>query len=190
MRSGFVILNYNAGVLSAKLAVKVASMKAIAQVVIVNNHSTDNSLNDLRQVENEKIMVVVSEKMADILMILEDCQETDYSVLSGIEYDMNGRISQPLVWSMNTYWDDLAGCFFLGRKLQKRQQPKTLNRDLAVQTIEIFKGSFLSVRMADFLEVGGFDDDFFLFCEERVLSTRLKNAGKRIRLGDGSKILT
>lgn len=62
MRSGFVILNYNAGVLSAKLAVKVASMKAIDQVVIVNNHSTDNSLNDLRQVENEKIMVVVSEK--------------------------------------------------------------------------------------------------------------------------------
>ncbi len=221
MKSGFVILNYNAGGLSAKLAVKAAGMKEINQIVIVDNHSTDNSVNDLRQVGNEKIMVVASDKNggysygnnlgvdavrksggadvifianpdvdveeADVHMILEAFQKTDYSVLTGIEFDINGRMSQPPVWSMNTYRDDLTGCFFLGRKLQKRKWPEVVNRNLSVQTIEIFKGSFLAVRMADFLDVGGFDENFFLFCEERVLSTRLKNAGKKIGLVTGAK---
>lgn len=39
-------------------------------------------------------------------------------------------------------------------------------------------GSLLLVRNKDFLEAGGFDEEFFLFCEEKVLGQRLSMLGK------------
>lgn len=37
---------------------------------------------------------------------------------------------------------------------------------------------FFAFRLKDFLEVGGFDEDIFLYCEERTLGKRFGNAGK------------
>ena len=39
-------------------------------------------------------------------------------------------------------------------------------------------GSFLLVRMADFLKAGGFDEETFLYAEENILSDRFSRMGK------------
>lgn len=47
-----------------------------------------------------------------------------------------------------------------------------------IQNAEKLDGSFFAFRLKNFLEVGGFDENIFLYCEERILGKRFGNAEK------------
>lgn len=111
--------------------------------------------------------------------IVTQFDRTNYTMLSGVEYDIDDKMGDSPIWWVNSYWDDLAECFFVGRKLMKKNPPK-LDTTSDVQEVDILKGSFMGVRLDEFLQIGGFDDEFFLFCEERVIAKRIKNSGGRI----------
>ncbi len=115
-----------------------------------------------------------------IQKILEQFVKTDYSVLSGVEYGQNGRISQPSLWKRMDYWADCLDCFFLGRKFGRKSPGIKLDKNVEVQEAELVKGAFLAVRLKDFMEAGGFDEQVFLYCEERILSKRLERLGRKI----------
>lgn len=51
-----------------------------------------------------------------------------------------------------------------------------------VVDVDVVPGSLFMVRTAAFKETGGFDEATFLYCEERILSERLRRAGYRIAL--------
>ena len=124
---------------------------------------------------------------AELLKLIEKFEQTSYTLLSAVEYDIEDKISDQPVWRVNTFREDLLECFFLGRKLLAKQKQPQLDTSVDVQDVEILKGSFMGVRMDAFLETGGFDDRFFLFCEERVLSKRITNYGGRIGIVTGAK---
>lgn len=109
----------------------------------------------------------------------------DFSMLSGIEYDINDNISKDPIWRRNRYIDDLKDCFYLGRKLKR----KTIIVDYSciIQPVEIVKGSFFVVKSVDFADINGFDENVFLFCEERILSRKMSNADKKIGVVTGAK---
>jgi GT2 family glycosyltransferase len=46
-------------------------------------------------------------------------------------------------------------------------------------------GSMFMVRTKDFLNVGGFDEKIFLYCEETVLGIKMRQAQKRVVLYEG-----
>lgn len=58
---------------------------------------------------------------------------------------------------------------------------------MAVQDTEMVKGSFLAVRLEDFLKAGGFDEHIFLYCEERILSRRIERSGKKMGIVTDAK---
>ncbi len=124
---------------------------------------------------------------AELQKIIAGFENSEYALLSAVEHDINDQISDQPVWTANDYWDDLQSCFFIGRKLKaKRKQPE-LDTSVDIQEVEILKGSFMGVRMDAFLASGGFDDTFFLFCEERVLAKRIRNGGGRIGIVTSAK---
>ena len=124
---------------------------------------------------------------AELQKIIRRFEETEYTLLSAVEYDIADRISDQPVWRINTYRDDLQECFFIGRKWKARRKSPQLDTMVDIQEVDILKGSFMGVRMDAFLEAGGFDDEFFLFCEERVLAKRIKGIGGRIGIVTDAK---
>lgn len=123
----------------------------------------------------------------DIDMITTAFKDTDYAVLSGVEYDIQKQISQQPVWKQMSYKDDLMDCFFIGRKLCKTKNGVELDRSKRIQKAELVKGSFLAVRLDKFMDVGGFDEGTFLFCEERILGKRMEMAGAKVGVVTGAK---
>lgn len=121
----------------------------------------------------------------DMNIILEHFYKTNYSVLTGVEYDINRDISFPPIWKLASYGDDLVNCFYFGRRYSKSKSVVDYNVD--VQPIRIFKGSFFAIRLVDFLDIGGFDENVFLFCEERILSKKLLSNELKIGLVTNAK---
>lgn len=112
--------------------------------------------------------------------ILDQFADTDYSVLSGVEHDIHGNVCRPPLWKRRQYWDDFGDCFFLWRIFTRKNFGIELDKTEAVQQAEMIKGSFLAVRLEDFLDVGGFDERIFLYCEERVLAKKMESSGRKI----------
>lgn len=124
---------------------------------------------------------------AELQKIIAQFRQTDYTLLSAVEYDIDDKQSADPVWKMPTYKDDLLACFFIGRKILSRQKQPALDTGVPVQEADMLKGSFMGVRLDAFLDAGGFDDEFFLFCEERVLANKIRSNGGRIGLVTGAK---
>ena len=135
-------------------------------------------------IKNKCDYLVISNPDVDIeensiIAILSAFQDsTGFGILSGIEYDIEDNISNPAVWRKNRYIDDLRECFYFGRKL-KRKEPD-IDYSSKVQSVDIVKGSFFVVAAKDFEKIGGFDENVFLFCEERILAKKMSDAGKKI----------
>lgn len=116
----------------------------------------------------------------DIERIVDAFKDTGYSVLSGVEYDITKQMSHHPIWKQMTYKDDLMDCFFIGRKLCKTKIGVEIDKSMRIQEVELVKGSFLGVKLDKFLEVGGFDEGTFLFCEERILGKKMEMARAKI----------
>ena len=122
----------------------------------------------------------VSVGEAHIQRILDQFADSDYSILSGVEHDTHGNMCRPPLWKRRQYWDDFGDCFFLWRCFNRKNFGTELDQNAGVQQAEMVKGAFLAVRLDDFLDVGGFDEQIFLYCEERVLAEKMESAGRKI----------
>lgn len=119
---------------------------------------------------------------SEIEKILKKFKDTNYSILSAVEYDINNKISYPPMWQLMNYRDDLCDCFFTLKKIKKINSYPEIKLNEEIHDIEMIKGSFFAVRYKDFMEVNGFDENVFLFCEERILSKKFANYNKKIGL--------
>lgn len=115
-----------------------------------------------------------------IQKILDRFADSDYSVLSGVEHDAHGNMRLPPLWKRRQYWDDLGECFYFWRCFGRKNFGAELDKSTGVQQAEMVKGAFLAVRLEEFLDVGGFDENIFLYCEERVLAKKMENSGRKM----------
>lgn len=77
-----------------------------------------------------------------------------------------------------TYSDDLRACV-LNRSAKNliKEKYQTLESDRTMIVTEMLPGSFFVIRSDCFEQVGMFDEEVFLYCEERILGKRIKDAG-------------
>lgn len=76
-----------------------------------------------------------------------------------------------------TYRDDLAACWINYKPHSLIVDYETLNNNSNFVLTEMLSGSFFVIRADRFTEIGMFDENVFLYCEERILGRRLKDSG-------------
>ncbi|MGH0606915.1 glycosyltransferase family 2 protein [Bacillus mycoides] len=90
----------------------------------------------------------------------------------------NGKNAVP-AWKLPTLKDDILISFEVIRKLvgDPLLYNEGLSRDL--NEVDVLPGSLFGARADVFKKIDYFDEDTFLYCEERILSYKLKSAGYR-----------
>lgn len=96
---------------------------------------------------------------------------------------MEGKPLTDSAWPLLPFKEE---AYFAGPVLKRVHKksvlyPESLFNNLP-QKVGAVHGSLLLVKNEDFLKVGGFDEDFFLFCEEKVLGQKMSMIGKDIVL--------
>lgn len=77
-----------------------------------------------------------------------------------------------------TYQDDLNACSLRDQsKSLIREGYKTLDSEGNFIVTELLPGSFFVIRTDCFSQIGMFDEHVFLYCEERIIGKKLKEAG-------------
>ena len=103
-----------------------------------------------------------------------------------VEYDSNDKVVKPAFWNLPSYFDDLRDCFLIGR-LGRNNDSNMIDPNVFIQTVPVIKGSFLAVNAKEFFEVKGFDENVFLYCEERILARKMADKGYRLGIVTGAK---
>lgn len=209
---GAVILNYNDAPTTKNLVNRIHDYKSIDHIVVVDNCSTDNSVEALRELADEKVSLIrtkmnggygagnnegvkylVREFKVNVAIIANpDVEFTDefayeiscmisdeVCIASGIMLDKNNEEDATYTGKTNTYCQDLLDCTALIKKIVKT---KTANFSADFVNVEYVPGSLFAIDANAFIQLGGFDENVFLYCEERILGNKVLNARKKIVL--------
>lgn len=125
----------------------------------------------------------------NLLLLANALSDPVYAAVSGVEYDAAGQLTQPVLWRLKSYGEDVLTCFPMIYRTVRRLKKQTPVPELtgALQQAELLKGSFLVCSAERFLKAGGFDENVFLYCEERILAKRMEQAGFRLGLMPAAK---
>ncbi len=77
----------------------------------------------------------------------------------------------------------------IARKFSKHNFPSNKVKLDKPTLVEVVSGSCMFFRAVDFNMIGGFDTEFFLYCEEEDLSKRVWNFGKKVIFLPDAEIL-
>lgn len=211
MINSLVILNYNSADLTKKLIQKCINYETINYIIIVDNNSSDNSVDVLKELSFDKIHLInnnvnsgyargnniglkyAEEKLkSDFVIVANPDIDIDESTiiecLNVISENSNCAIVAPRInnincygnvaWKLATYKNEIFSLFYITNKfLNKSLQyaDKEIEGDIAI--VDVLPGSLLIMNMKLIEKVGYFDENTFLYCEEKILAKRLIRAG-------------
>ncbi|MPW14602.1 glycosyltransferase [Lactobacillus helveticus] len=214
------ILNYNDAATVINMVAKIKDYQALSYILIVDNGSTDDSLEILSQkyAVDSKILVVGSgknggygygnnfgieyaakklhskyvivsnpdvffeEKLIKIMKTtLKECKAALVSGTQKINGNIVNRrawkVPRPLEWACleTKIGQHLGGHFYYPASYYKGD----------ISQVECVLGAMFMIDVDKFLEVGGYDEDMFLFCEETTLGFKLKEKGYKSYIING-----
>ena len=203
-----VILNWNGTHHLEKFLPSVVAHSSEAKLFVIDNCSTDNSVEFLQK-NFPTVKIIHNSKNygfaggyneglksvdADLFVLLNSDVEVTADwlklAINKFESDLSIAALQPTICSFNKkeYFEHAGAAggfmdkdfypFCRGRILNELEK----NNNQYVANIELFwaSGACLFIRKSAFFEVGGFDDHFFAHMEEIDLCFRLKNRGYKI----------
>lgn len=97
------------------------------------------------------------------------------ALATGIMVDENNKISKDFAWKIPNFYDDIRACFlFISKFRNKIRYNLDSIKNCDILDVEVVPGSFFIIKRSIFEKVNFFDEDTFLFCEERILAIKLK----------------
>lgn len=107
-------------------------------------------------------------------------QNDDLGLVSSRMLGPDGK-EQNSIYEAQTYKTYIKSMFWLNRK---REYNRFCRREYSnkVERVDIVRGSFMFFKMKALQEADFFDEHTFLYCEETIISERLKRAGYKIGL--------
>jgi len=126
----------------------------------------------------------------DVLTILEsDLQQNTNVVIAGpATYDSNMKNVSSVKNDLSFLWL-LNWIFpFFGYFNRKATTFRDINTDKP-QTVNIINGSALFIRKKDFLSIGGFSKDYFMYWEENDLCKRVRESGSSVLFSPHAKVV-
>lgn len=210
-----IILNYNDARTTEKLVRQIREYEILDSIVIVDNCSTDNSLETLGGLEEGKVHLIragknggygygnnqgiryaVSELHATHVLIANPDVEVSESCLKAMAdaFLKFGRLAaaaavttnpagevQLSSWRLNGFWGDLLDTGLVTRRLFKKllnDRPE-LSKGRSYAFVDAVAGSLFLADAAALMECGLYDEEVFLYCEEKILGWKLKKSGYR-----------
>lgn len=113
-------------------------------------------------------------------------QHPQAGMISGIVFDRQGRFHANYHPAPNIV-EMLLGRALL-RVLNPPRYPRRSRQPPRPIAVEVVGGAALYVRANAFIEVGGFDPFFFLYCEEEDLALRMRRAGWNVWVVPAARI--
>lgn len=220
-----IIVNYNDVGTTKKLLTEIREYESLTSVIVVDNHSIDDSVQQLEVLTDDKVKLIVSpvnggygsgnnlgiryavqELGAEYVIIANPDVSFDESLIRHMKRALQ-KISDSAVVSAKVKspeGKDLFSCFrvfsvagdLLDSGLWTRRLFKPLlsyprcylNREKYC-LVDAVPGSFLMLRTDVFGQADVFDEQVFLYYEEKILGRRLKDMGKKtILLTDDSYV--
>ena len=204
MKVGIIILNYNDAENTIKMLEQIKEYSCIDKIVIVDNHSGDDSVERLKPFENEKIVLLEANENKGYangnnlgLKYLEDYDYVfisnpdivvDESVMEKLLFDMkkNPKLSflGPKIlengtisrgWKLPTYGVEVLSTInYVHRFAKKIQKYPQEYYQEKLTPVEVVSGCFFLARMKDFKKIPYFDPHTFLYYEENIIGKKAK----------------
>lgn len=221
-----VILNYNDAPTALQLVERIISYSCLDDIILVDNHSTDDSYEQLKAREGGKIHLLRAEKNGGYgsgnnlgIRYAVEKLDSDYIVIANPDvvfsrqcvYDMkntlNARPEYAMVsamvkgtdgsamfscWKLLPMFGDLLDTGLVSRRLLKRFLVYGSDHYQKRPFVEVdaVPGSFFMVKAAAVRECGPlFDEEVFLYYEEKILGQKLKTQGKKTLLLTGQSYI-
>lgn len=209
MNISIVVVNYNDYKTTINYLKKISIYKIIDNIIVVDNFSTDDSYNILKNLENDKIKVIKTElnkgygggNNFGIKYAIENFNPK-YIIISNPDvyfeeniitemlkfYSENnnvGIISPIMVmngeekysaWKLATYKDDIINNLCILKKIIKINN-NIYSFNQKYKEVEVVSGAFFMINTDLMKKVQMFDEDIFLYCEERILYKKLSELG-------------
>ncbi|MEY8354036.1 glycosyltransferase [Lachnospiraceae bacterium 54-53] len=223
MNISCIILNYNDAGTTISLVRSIRDYEVLDSIVVVDNHSTDDSAGKLTALAGGKVHVILSEKNGGYgygnnlgiryarqnlhathvlianpdVKVSEECiralktsfSKTDrLAVAAAVATDGTGAITLSS-WRLNGLLFDLLDTGLITRRLLKRRlndRPE-LKADLKnakrggerCAYVDAVAGSLLMADLHALMECGLYDEEVFLYYEEKILGFKLREKGYR-----------
>lgn len=100
----------------------------------------------------------------------------DIAIASAVQHDINNNPIKDIAWKIPTPIE----CVFLQTKIGNKffdTRYKCLLNNGGTIEVDCVPGALLLIDVNKFTEVGGYDEEIFLYCEEDVIAFRLKEKG-------------
>ncbi len=218
MKVAMIVVEFNDAEETIQYVNQIASYDKIQRIVVVDNHSTNlDTMNSLKKIQNEKVVVVQAEKNGGYnygnnfgIQYLEKMGETyDYLIISNPDirieeeaietclnvlearknvavvaprmYHQNQKPVRRSSWKMRTFWlDVIHSTRFLELIFyRKLRQGEYAEKDYAQELLQVeaISGAFFIIKYEIYKQIGGFDENVFLFYEEDILAKQLQEKG-------------
>lgn len=116
-------------------------------------------------------------------------QDLKIAVVAPTQLDINGNYIRDRAWKIPTITQYIFSAeMIIGKYTRHFHYPDEMFWQMGDKEVDCVPGSLLLVRARVFMEVNGFDQEMFLFCEETTLAKKLKDKKYRTILIDDTYI--
>ena len=204
--NSIVILNYNDAERTIKLVNTIKGYRNISNIVVVDNCSTDGSYNKLLELAEGKVDVIsspvnsgyasgnnlgafyaINKYDPDYIYIANPDVLFEDDVLPKMENALNSSDKYALcgvvvnqkynVWNRPGYAAIIESLFLIWFNIHRAIIRKRLLKGNCIEEVGVIGGSFFCIKSSVFRQIGGFDENTFLYEEENILSVKLFNNG-------------
>lgn len=207
---GMVILNYNDSETVKAYYQLIKQYQSIDHIVIVDNASSDGSFDKLKGLAGGNIDVIQTNQNKgysygnnygawylmnnyhiDILFISNPDVEYTEAFLKQIVFDMQKQHAQAATGYMKlpyheimtrctyTYWQEIMECTFLLKHIIPFRGP-CVNPNEGIIDVEWLPGSLFAIDANVYKELGGLDENIFLYFEEQILGKKLLDSNYKM----------
>ena len=197
-----IVLNYNDYETTASYLNEVGGFLSYNGIIVVDNASTDDSFQRLKEFENDRIIVVqatsnggyakgnnfgakyaIEKFNPDVIFFSNPDVHYDENVIKTIMLDMENNSMAGVVaaltktgrsiWALPKFWGTMRQILLVAFNIHKRSYRRQIEKKNELTEVGVVEGSFFAVRRTAFEKVGGFDERTFLYLEENILSARM-----------------
>lgn len=124
--------------------------------------------------------VLVEEKVLEKAIAFLETND-DVAIAGCKMINVNGT-TETYCWKLPSYrFELISSLFILSRLLTKNKNLYSVQElSSSVTEVEAIAGSLMIMNVDSVMNVGGFDEDTFLYCEEQILGYKLKRAGYKV----------